>query len=874
VEKVTVMDMLEGGKTMKWPPTEAESRASGFVPQEVQRVPTTERTRRMKQRFLNAKLRLDPEFAIHYTKEWRAKEGQPLYIRRALAYKYALEHITPVINPDELIPMQKTRYIRGACAYLPYAQQFYKDFITRTDERDKQLYDVGKGGGKQLDQSEGWKSIGLFNIREEDVQPLAEACDYWKGKCIEDVAQDFMRDNFDEYEDLLNAWKVNLYPPSVVSIMEGRWIPAYDIIVERGLEDVIRECEEHIAATLPTVKAVSEQVMFWRACIIACQGVINWAANYAAKAEEMAAEESDPTRKAELLQFAEMLRWVPGKPARNFREALQAAWIGHIATWMDCSVVGLSPGRWGQLLYPYYKKDIENGDLTRDEALELMENLRLKMSSEEYITPNSWAAMASSNQFQHLVVGGVDPKTGQCSDNELEEIILEAGTTMKTTMPTLGIMVSPRTSETLLMRAAECTKTGAGYPAWFNYDMMVQHVLSNHAEEGVTLEDARNLGMAGCVEIGMQGTAHGICHPAFYNEAKTLEIAMNDGVDPRTGLKVIDGLREIKTFEDLYENFRTVRTKFMKVYMRYWLYVVAIRRQINPLMFASVLMHDCVKKGKPQDDNGCRYNKSVTLLNSGVVNVANSMAALKKCVFEDKQFTLEEVKDALANNFGFEKGDLAGNFSMLNQKKTTHKYDRIHKALLEAPKFGNDDDYVDEIFVDLWKQYNSICNSEISYLGYKWIGAGLSISAHGPFGRATGATPDGRLSGVTLTDGILSATPGTDVNGPIALLRSGVKLDPTEMRSVQLNMKLHPNAVRGIEGSRNFVNFIKSYFDQGGYHIQFNIVDSEMLIDAQKHPENYRDLIVRVAGFSGYWVELAKPIQDELIARTEYCATY
>jgi formate C-acetyltransferase/4-hydroxyphenylacetate decarboxylase large subunit len=871
--KVTAMDMLEKGKTMKWPPTEEESQAAGFVPQEVQKVPVTDRTKRIKARFLAQKCKLDPEFAILYTKEWKAQEGQPLYIRRALAYKYALEHVTPVINPDELIVMQKTRYMRGACAYLPYAQQFYKDFITRKDEDDKQLYDVGKGGGKAQIESEEWKRLGLFNIRTEDVEPLAEACDYWKGKCIEDVAQDFMKANFDEYQDLLNAWKVNLYPPSVVSIMEGRWIPAYDMIVERGLEDIIHECEQHIAETLPTGKEAAEKIMFWRACIITCGAVINWAANYAAKAEEMAAKEADPQRKQELLGFASMLRWVPARPARNFREALQSAWIGHIGTWMDTSVVGLSPGRWGQLLFPYYKKDLESGALTREDALELMENLRIKMSSEEYITPNSWAAMASSNQFQHLVVGGVDPKTGLCSDNELEEIILEAGMTMKTTMPTLGIMVSPRTSKSLLMKAAECTKAGAGYPAWFNYETMVQHVLSNHVEEGITLEDARNLGMAGCVEIGMQGMAHGICHPAFYNEPKTMEIAMNNGVDPRTGLKVIDGLKEIKTFEDLVDNFTKVRSKFMKVYMRYWLYVVAVRRQINPLMFSSVLMHDCVKKGKPQDDNGCRYNKSVTLLNSGLVNVANSLAALKKNVFEEHNFTLEEVMDALVNNFGFEKGDVAGNFSMLNQKKISHKYDKIHKTLLEAPKFGNDDDYVDEIFVKLWHQYNEICNSETTYLGYPWIGAGLSISAHGPFGRATGALPDGRLAGVTLTDGILSATPGTDVNGPIALIRSGVKLDPTKMRSVQLNMKIHPNAIRGVEGSRNFVDFIKTYFDQGGYHIQFNIVDSGMLLDAQQHPENYRDLIVRVAGFSAYWVELGKPIQDELIARTEYEST-
>jgi formate C-acetyltransferase/4-hydroxyphenylacetate decarboxylase large subunit len=256
-----------------------------------------------------------------------------------------------------------------------------------------------------------------------------------------------------------------------------------------------------------------------------------------------------------------------------------------------------------------------------------------------------------------------------------------------------------------------------------------------------------------------------------------------------------------------------------------------------------------------------------------MVNVANGLASLKKLVFEDKKYTLEEIKEAMKMNFGFERADKIGNFSMLDQKRVDAKYSRLHKDLLEAPKYGNDDDYVDEIFVKLWENYNETCMSETTYLGLNWIPAALSISAHGPFGRVCGATPDGRVAGVSLTDGILSATPGTDVSGPIALLNSGNKLDSIKMRSVQLNMKIHPNAIKSIDGSRKLVDLIKSYFEQGGYHIQFNIVDSDMLRDAQRYPEKYRSLIVRVAGFSAYWVELAKPIQDEIIARTEYNAT-
>lgn len=863
---------FENLKTVKWPLTEEEQAKEGYVPREITKEPTTERGRRIRNRLLEARCMLDPEFSILYTEEWKRAESEPLLIRRARAYKYAIENITPEIQPHELITMQKTRYMRGAPVYLQYSQKFYSHMIENADHMSDDVYDIGMGGGREHKEDSGKIQMGIFAMKEEDTEPLIECCKYWEGKCIEDEAEKFLKETMPEYDDLENAFKVVLFPPSIVSIMEGRWIPAYDIAVERGLESVIEECREKIKNTIPTTREVAEKVIFWRATILVCEGVINWAKNYAHKAKELAKEEKDEQRKTELLKMAEALEWVPAKPARNFYEGLQSAWIAHISVALDGPIVGLSPGRWGQLLYPLYKKDIEEGQLTREEAVELMELVRVKFASEEYVAPRSWEALASGNSFQHMVVGGVD-KNGRCADNELEEIILEAGTSMQTIQPTLGVMVNSRTSYRLLMKAAECTKTGAGYPAWFNNEASIQHLLQNHLEEGITIEDARDVALGGCVEVQMQGTCHGICHPGFFNEVKCFEIVLNDGVDPRTGVRCVEPLGEFKTYDDLWNAWCKVEGKFLKVYMHYWNYVMAVHREINPLVMGSVLVKDCVETGKPLDSNGARYNKSVTLLNSGMVNVTNSLAAIKKFVFEDKKYTFDQLKEAMKDNFGFEKADKVGNFSMLEQKRIDKKYEKIHRDLCNASKFGNDDDYVDSIFVDCWNHYNDTCLSETTYLGLQWIPAGLSISAHGPFGRVCGATPDGRVSGVSLTDGILSATPGTDINGPIALFESGIKLDPVRMRSVQLNMKIHPNAVEGGSGSRKLIDLVKSYFDRGGYHIQFNIVDSVMLKDAQKHPERYRDLIVRVAGFSAYWIELAKPIQDEIIARTEYTAT-
>lgn len=873
-EKSRVLEMLETGNTVTWPVTASQEKGDDFVAKEVSGKPSTERSQRLFDRYLNAKCRFDGQMPLLYTKAWKENAGQPLYIRRGLAYKYMIENMDATVKEDEVIVGSKTRFERGATMYPQFATKFMIDFLDMAEDEEAKLFSVSGDDEAHNVNEEGWVKLGqLFSIREEEVEPMKECLEYWSTRSIEDVSEQVMESAFPEYEDYILAKKVGLFPGSgLASGCDGRWVPAYDIIVERGLEDVIAECERHLAESQPIRKDGTEKIFFWKACIYTCEAMITWAKHYAEDARRQAETASEP-RKSELLQMAEALEWVPAKPARTFREGLQAAWFGHLMVWNDSISLGLSPGHWGKMLYPLYKADLEAGRITEAEALELWELMRIKFSSEEYITPSAWAAMASSNSFQHLVVGGLDPKTGDCVDNELEEIIMDAGINLPTPQPTLGILVSSKTSEKLLLKAAECTKAGNGYPAWFNYDMQVQHLLQCHAEEGITLEDARSAAIAGCVEIGIQGMAHGISHPAFYNEGKTIELALNNGVDPRTGLVVWDKCKPINSYEDVWDNFVAIREHFMKVYMRYWNFVVGVQREIHPKIAGSVLMHDCVAVGRPQDNNGCRYNKSVTLLDSGTVNVCNGLAAMKKLIWEDKKYTFEEYKEAIDNNFGYIVGAEAGNFSMLNQAidPAKHmKYAQIHKDILEAPKFGNDDDFVDEIFVDLWHDYDRVCATETTYLGYRWLTAALSISAHGPHGRVTGATADGRLSGVTLCDGILSASPGTDTNGPIALLKSGVKLDPTEYRSVQLNMKIHPNAIRGLEGSKNFVDFITSYFNMGGYHVQFNIVDSNMLRDAQKHPENYRELMVRVAGFSSYWGELGKPIQDEVIARTEY----
>lgn len=878
IEKSHVLDMLQTGNTVTWPLNTSFTEGDEYVDKEIIGKPSTPRTQRLKDHFLNAKCKMDMQMPIAYTKKWRELEGEPLYVRRGKSFKYMMESLTPVIRPDEIITMSKTRYDRGATQVPQFATQFMIGFLTKAEDEEAKLYSVeGKDEAHNVNE-EGWTPVGqLFSIRHEEIEPMLEVLRYWDGKSVEDASFRWMEEAWDGYEDYVKAKTVGIFPGSGLHAgCDGRWIPAYDIALG-GLEAVIEKCEQNIKNTIVTTKDVADKVFFWKGCVYACQGVINWAKNYSEQAKKDAEACEDPVRKQELLDMAERLAWVPAKPARTFIEALQALWTCHIAIISDSLALGVSPAYWGRLLWPYYKKDIEEGRITKEYVLEVLEALRIKFSTEEYITPSLWAAMASSNSFMNLAVGGLDPKTGLCDDNELEELFLEAGINMPTPQPTLSMLVSSKSSDSLLMAAAKCTKSGSGYPAWFNYDMMVRYNLWNYQQEGITFEDARNCALSGCVENGLVGTGHPISHPAFYNEAKTLELALNGGLDPRTGIQVWpeDQLKPITSYENVWYNFTTIRKHFMENYVYYWNEVQAVQRDIHPKIFGSVMLHDCIENGRPVDNLGCRYNKSVTLLESGTVNVCNGLAALKKLVFDEKKYTWEEFKEAMDNNFGYVHGAQQGNFSMLNQHidPALHmKYAQIHKDVLEAPKFGNDDDYVDQIFVDLWHDYDENLKGFTTYNGFRWMTAALSISAHGPHGRVTGATPDGRLAGVTLCDGILSAQPGTDTNGPIALIKSGLKLDASEYDSMQLNMKFHPSAIRGEEGSKNFVDFIKSYFNAGGYHVQFNIVDSKMLRDAQKHPQKHRDLMVRVAGFSAYWNELGKPVQDEVIARTEYDA--
>lgn len=387
MEESLVLEMLQTGKTATWPAKNQLQESGEVVDKEVKGTPSTDRTRRMKERFMNAKCKMDMEAPIAYTKAWREHEGKPLYVRRGLAYKYMLEHLTPVIREDELITMSKTRYDRGATQVPQFATDFMISFLTQAEDQKEEakLYSVEGKDEAHTVEEEGWTKVGqLFSIREEEVKPMLEVLEYWKTRCVENVSDDWMKTSFPYYQDYVNAKKVGLFPGSGLHAgCDGRWIPAYDVALG-GLNRVIEECREKIEKTVVTTKEVADKVFFWQGCIYACEGAIAWAHNYAVEARRLAETAVEP-RKTELLEMAERLDRVPAEAPRNFMEAVQALWTTQILVISDSLALGVSPGRWGKFLEPYYEKDLAEGASPRDRPLRSwscsVSNSRLRSTS-------------------------------------------------------------------------------------------------------------------------------------------------------------------------------------------------------------------------------------------------------------------------------------------------------------------------------------------------------------------------------------------------------------------------------------------------------------------------------------------------------------
>jgi len=857
----------------------------------------TDRVDKIRNLFFETKSSASVEFTYWYTRKWEELDGEIPIIRRAEALKSGFSHLSPVIYPGELLVMGKASYLRGSYP-MPWLSESY--FMASEDKMYKEAQDAGKlssdnattwgqGGGNVTKSTGNVVSIaGKFGIRREELDILMKTAKKWHNKSVDDVGHKYEQEvpGYHEKEEIMRSL-ICMFD-SGYTLPQGREVVNYYYPLQYGIDGIIEICIDSMKETAG--KPEMDRLYFYKAVKIALEGIKKWIVNYSIEAEFLASIEANTKQKSEYVEIAKRLKRLSSEPPISFKDALQLVWIFHCAILNEDAISGLSPGRLGLVLAPYWQYDIDNGIITEEETLELLECMRMKFTEIDcFASMGVVGGVLSGNTFNNLCVGGLT-KDNKTAFNELENLIIESGMTCATPQPTLSLLYDEKTPEEYLLKGIECIKTGAGYPAWVNNQIAMEFLLNNYSEEGMKSEEARAWSIGGCLETSpgswMPLTYRGKTYhipggsaPAtsvgvhFLSVPKILETVLFNGIDKRTGRKVFEphGFT-LDSFENIWEAFKKYFSRSVEILTLTNNIQHDAWRKISPSLVNSFMKPDCLTNGKDIGNLGCRYNTTFNVEVCGGVTFVNSLASIKKNVFEDKNYTIENYKDALIANFGFKTAQETGSFSLIEQIETDEyaKWKHIHKASIEAPKYGNDNSFADDIYKEWQEWFCDMCHNYRSLYDKPLYACQISVSTHAPMGAVTLATPDGRLCGTTFSDGSVSAYPGTDKNGPYSLLNSAICYDHALAQNSQLNMKIHPSVIEGRQGSKKFLDMIRSYMRNGGFHMQFNIVDSRMLRDAQEHPENYQGLMVRVAGFTQYWAELGKQIQDEVIARTEY----
>ena len=857
----------------------------------------SKRAEAQRELYLDAKSSSSMEFPYWYTRKWEELDGDITIVRRAESLKAGFEHLTPVIYPGELIVMGKAAYLRGSYP-MPWLSESY--FMATEDKMYKEALESGKlsadtvttwgKGGGNVTQSEGnvLSIAGKFGLRKEELSIMVETAKKWINKSVDDVGHKYEQivPGYKEKEAIMRS--VICMFDSGYTLPQGREVMNHYYPLQYGIDgirDICRKAIDEVAG-----KPDMDRLYFYRSVITVLEGIKSWILNYAEEAEFMASLEKENKQKKEYLEIANCLNLLSSKPPATFREALQMTWIFHLAVLNEDAISGLSPGRLGQVLYPYWKRDIAEGILDNKKTLELLECMRVKYTELDcFASMGVVGGVLSGNTFNNLCVGGL-MKDGSSAANELEMLILESGITCGTPQPTLSLLYDEKLPEEFLLKGIECVKTGVGYPAWINNRTAMEFLLENYNAEGMRTEEARAWAIGGCLEtsagswmpLELNGKTYyipGGSAPAtsvgvhFISLPKLLELVIFDGVDKRSGERVMKphGYK-LDSFENMWNAFKKYFSRSVEVLTLTNNIQHDAWRKISPSVVNSLLKPDCLDTGKDIGSQGSRYNTTFNIEICGAVNLVNSLASLKKNIFEEKSFTLNDYKNAIEANFGFKTAEESGSYSLQEQVKAG-EYDKwkiIHKKSLEAPKFGNDEEYVDSIFKKWQDWFCEMAHEYMSLYDKPMYACQISVSTHAPMGAVTLASPDGRLCGTAFADGSVSAYPGTDKNGPYALFNSAGCWNHSLSQNSQLNMKIHPSVIKGRQGAKKFLELIRAYMRKGNFHVQFNIVDSRMLKDAQKNPDKYRGLMVRVAGFTQYWAELGKQIQDEVISRTEY----
>lgn len=852
--------------------------------------------------YWDVKISIDMEDPYWYNRVWWENDGDVLIVRRAKAMAAALSHGTPTIYPNEKLVMQKTKNFRGAFPYPWVTASFFnkvaENLMAEVDapaecEADM-VSQVGAGGGNVGKSYGNVISIAKkFGCRKEDIPILVKISKYWEGISVEELSYKYskMMPDYDLFQKVMDSVICML---DSYTIPQGREIINYYLPLEYGFDGLIKMCDEKIAETMGEAGTDGVYGMdhgfYYVAMKEICKGMSKWCENYADRAAYLATVETDPKQKAEYLEIVKVMNNIAHKRPASFREALQLTLCCHFGVVNEDPMSGMSIGRIGQVLQPYLEKDLREGVINEDEVLELLELYRIKITALEiFASAGVTGGVLSGNTFNNLSIGGLN-KEGLSAVTPLEYLIVEAGMRAKTPEPTLSLLYDEKLPEDFVMKCALCSKLGFGYPAWMSNQGGMNFMLRNYADEGMDLVKARAWCLGGCLESspgafqplhydGKETWIPGGAGPTastgihFLALPKVLELVLTNGYDHRMKRQILPVHNKVlKTYDDVMDQFKAymraigvVVNKANNIQMDIW-------RKYNMPVVHSLLKAGCFENGLDIGKGGCLYTATINYETTGQVNLINSLASLKKNVFEDKKYTLEEMTDAMLNNFGYKTAWETQVFSLDTKVATdqTAKYAKIYADCVNAPKYGNDDDYADSIYVDFQDYFPKMVHELTSYYGKPLYLCQISVSTHGPQGMVTMATSDGRLAGLTFADATVSAAAGTDKEGIYALMNSATKWDHSINQNSQLNLKLSPNSVKGYQGTKNLLELIRSYMRRGGFHVQFNVVDSDTLREAQKSPTEYRDLMVRVAGFTQYWCEIGKSIQDEVIYRTEY----
>lgn len=789
---------------------------------------STNRIQRFRQQLLDIVPAVCTERAMFTTRAYKTHEMDQIVLKRAYMLKEVLENMTIYIEEDTLIVGNQASENRAAPIFPEYAM----DWVIR------ELDDFEKRKGER------------FIISEEHKQLLRDIYPYWKGRTLQDKGYASYPDKAKMIYDL-----GIIRNEGNITSGDAHLAVDYNTVLKKGLKDYRERVQNKLDALDTADPEEMKSFYFYRAVLIVIEAVECYAKRYADLAEQKA-KSAGAKRAAELLEMARICRKVPMEPAHSFHEALQSVWFLHVILQIESNGHSLSFGRFDQFCYPYYQNSLKDG-VDPDYLDELLENLWLKTLTVSKIRSAGHSRFQAGNpMYQNVTIGG-QTADGKDAVNALSFAVLRTVARVRMPQPNLTVRYFSGMSHEFMADCIECIRLGFGMPAFNNDEIIIKSL----TDRGVALEDARNYSAIGCVEVGVPGKWGYRCTGMSYlNFPKTLMTALNDGVDVNTGKKICEGLghfEQMESFEDVMKAWDFTARQLIRVGVTLDNCADMVVEQEVPDILCSALVDDCIERGRHLKEGGAHYD-IISQLQVGVANLGDSLAAIKKLVYDEKKLGRSELWNALMSDYEGEQGR------------------RIRQMLLDAPKFGNDDDFVDELLVRGYDTYlDEIRNYRNTRFGRGPIGGGYfagtsSVAANVPQGAGTCATPDGRKWGEPLAEGC-SPAHSMDKNGPTSVFKSLSKLKTDQIfGGVLLNQKLAPALLEKQEDRMKLEMLVRTFFDVlHGWHVQYNVVSRETLLDAQKHPEKHQDLIVRVAGYSAFFNILSPQTQDDIIARTE-----